>query len=112
MITVVNKRFHIPTAHDFPVHRPYPLGNPYSHKDDTLALYKVNSIEEAIEKFEEHFKNIILSDKGVQRNIRLILEHHAKYGKVNLVCYCVSKHNSKCHAQFIKQCLDAYITQT
>lgn len=31
-------------------------GNPYSHKDGTLAQFKVATVEEAIQKYEEYVK--------------------------------------------------------
>lgn len=35
--------------------RPSPFGNPFSHKAGTLAQFKVETREEAIEKFREWF---------------------------------------------------------
>lgn len=37
--------------------RPSKYGNPFSHKDGTLAKYKVATREEAIEKYEEWIRN-------------------------------------------------------
>jgi hypothetical protein len=39
------------------VARPTKYGNPYSHKDGTLAKYKVETREEAIAKYEEWIRN-------------------------------------------------------
>lgn len=34
-----------------------PWGNPYSHKDGTMAKYKVETREEAVEKYREYILN-------------------------------------------------------
>lgn len=34
--------------------RPSPFGNPFSHKANTLAKYKVETREEAVQKYEEY----------------------------------------------------------
>jgi len=39
------------------VARPTKYGNPYSHKDGTLAKFKVETREEAIAKYEEWIRN-------------------------------------------------------
>lgn len=39
--------------YDVYIGRPSPWGNPYSHKDDTLAEFKVGTRVEAVEKYEE-----------------------------------------------------------
>ena len=39
--------------YDVYIGRPSPWGNPFSHKDGTLAQFKVASREEAVQKYEE-----------------------------------------------------------
>lgn len=43
--------------YDIYIGRPSIFGNPYSWKDDTLAKFKVNTIEEAIESYEAYARN-------------------------------------------------------
>lgn len=43
--------------HDVYIGRPSKWGNPYSHKEGTLAQYKVATREEAIEKYAEWIKD-------------------------------------------------------
>lgn len=43
--------------YDIYIGRPSKWGNPYSHKDDTLAEFKVSTREEAIAKYREYILN-------------------------------------------------------
>lgn len=63
--------------YDVYIGRPSKWGNLYSHKDGTLAAYKVSSRQEAIDKFEEW----LLS------NEQLLQDLHELKGKV-LGCWC------------------------
>lgn len=44
-------------SYDVLICRPSIYGNPYSHKDGTLARFKTSSKKESILKFKEHFDN-------------------------------------------------------
>ena len=68
-------------------------GNPFSHLEKSIALYKVEKIEEALEKFEEY----LLNDKELFNSL-----HDLKYKK--LACWCTNK--SKCHGIIIKKYVD------
>ena len=50
-ITVRNKKTYKGTG--IYIGRPSVFGNPYSHLDGTLAIYKTDSLEESIRKYEE-----------------------------------------------------------
>lgn len=43
--------------YDVYIGRPSEWGNPFSFKDGTLAQFKVDSRDEAVEKFEEWFRS-------------------------------------------------------
>jgi hypothetical protein len=62
-------------------------GNPYSHKDGTLAKYRVATREEAIKKYEEYLLN----------NEDLMKDLHELKGKV-LGCWCKPK---SCHGDVL-----------
>ena len=49
--------------YDVYIGRPSIWGNPYSHKEDTLAEFKVRDRKESIEKFEKY----LTSNKEAQR---------------------------------------------
>lgn len=74
--------------YDVYVGRPSIFGNPFSHLNNTVAKFKVNSREEAILKFEEW----ILSQFDLVERVKLELK-----GKV-LGCYC---HPLPCHADVL-----------
>ena len=79
MITVVNKRTHIPTEYDVYIGRGSLVGNPFTHmKGKTKAQEIVLSREEAIEKYKEWIeKTDFLLDDTI----------HELKGK-DLVCWC------------------------
>lgn len=77
-------------------------GNPFTHKDGTMAKYKVNTREEAVEKYREYILNS-----------PYLLEHlHELNGKV-LGCWCagpggltIEDTPFKCHGQVLLQLLE------
>ena len=73
--------------------RPGPWGNPYSHKDDTLAEFKVNTREEAIEKYKQYFH----SNPELMDRAKIELK-----GKT-LGCWCKPK---SCHGDVIAEFLN------
>jgi len=81
-------------AYDVYIGRPGPWGNPYSHKEATIAKYKVATVEEAIEKYREYLLN----------NEELLNQLHTLKGKV-LGCWCMPKNPKHgkyyCHGQIL-----------
>lgn len=69
------------------VGRPSMWGNPFSHKEGTLAEYKVGSREEAIDRFESYLDS----------NEFLLSQLWRLHGK-DLACWCYPK---KCHANIL-----------
>ncbi len=72
--------------------RPSFWGNPYSHKEETLAEFKVASRKEAIAKFEQHLLN------NPEMMSRL---HELKFK--TLGCWCKPK---SCHCDVLKKYVD------
>ena len=70
------------------VGRPTKWGNPYSHQNNTLAEFKVDSKAEAIEAF----RDMVRADPEFQIEIVLALS-----GK-DLVCFCAPR---PCHADIL-----------
>jgi hypothetical protein len=68
-------------------------GNPYSHKDGTLAEFRVKNRQEAIQKFEEYLLN----------NEKLMSRIHELRGKV-LGCWCKPQ---SCHGDILKKYADS-----
>ena len=70
--------------YDVLICRPSIYGNPYSHKDGTLARFKTSSKKESILKFKEYFDN----SPELQEACKVLK------GK-RIACQC--KINEKCH---------------
>jgi hypothetical protein len=68
-------------------------GNPFSHKDGTLAEFKVNSRHEALQRYEEY----------LLKNEELMSKLPDLKGKV-LGCWCKPK---ACHGDILKKYIDA-----
>lgn len=71
--------------------RPTIYGNPFSHKDGTKAAYKVATVEEAVQKYEEWLMERPHLIAIVKRELR---------GKV-LGCWCKVKGDEPCHGDVL-----------
>ncbi len=102
LIQIVNKYKHKPTLNDIYIGRGSLLGNPFSHKENTKALYKVDTVNESIEKYKiwliENFKN----NKEI-KNYILSIKEDSELSNINLVCFCKPK---ACHGDIIKDFID------
>ena len=74
--------------YDVYIGRPSIWGNPFSHKNDTLAEFKVNTREEAIQKYKEYI---------MSRTELVELAKKELKGKI-LGCWCAPK---KCHGDIL-----------
>ena len=80
---IVNRRYHMPTPLDVYIARPSPLGNPYSHKADTLAQFRVASRRDAIAAYEAW-----LRERLAQRDAAVLAEFARLSESSVLVCWC------------------------
>ena len=102
MISVVNKYKHKPTPNDVMIGRPSIFGNPYSHMENTQALYRVANRDEAVDKYREYILLRRQHDSIFASKLQE-LANKAKQGDINLVCYC---HPLRCHGQILKELLE------
>ena len=109
MIKVVNKYKHTKTPNDIYIGRGSVLGNPFTHlSTHTKAEIKVDTREDAIEKYKEYLNELIdKKDRNVTNFLNVIFKW-AKSGDVNLVCYCSPK---SCHGDVIKELIENKIKQ-
>lgn len=100
LITIVNIYKHKPTPADYKIHRPSPLGNPFTHiKGKSLAQFQVETRDEACEKGEEYLrKKVAEKDPAVLKAFAQIKEMERIHGNVNLVCFCAPL---RCHGEGI-----------
>lgn len=80
-------------SYDVLIDRTTPFGNPWSHKDSTLAQFKVATRREAMDAFREHLK----------ANVELQEKIKPLKGKT-LGCWC--KPGNSCHGDIIAEFLD------
>jgi hypothetical protein len=83
---VVNKSSKKP--YDVYVGRPSKFGNPFSHQEHTIAKYRTDTREEALDKFEEW----VLSQPEMVAMIKRELKNKV------LCCFCSPQ---RCHAHFL-----------
>jgi hypothetical protein len=84
------------SPYDIKIDRTTIWGNPYSHKEDTLALYKVKTRKESIEKYREYILN----------NPELLAKLPELKGKV-LGCWCKEDNkNVPCHGDVLIELLN------
>ena len=103
-INIVNKKNHIPTEYDFYIGRPSILGNPYSHKKESIANIIVESVDIAIDSYKEYFYNKIKCDDiDFINELNILLSFYKENKKLNLVCWCYPK---RCHGEIIKEYLE------
>lgn len=81
---------------DVYIGRPSKFGNPYSHQEGTLAKFKTNTREEAIQKYKEY----VLKPE----NKDLLEEIYKLDGKI-LGCWCSPK---KCHGDVIIELINKH----
>jgi hypothetical protein len=106
MINVVNTRLY-KGPHKHYIGRGSPLGNLYSHKDNTKAIYKVESVEKAVECFEIDLRNKIANKDPVTcKALNDLYKYYKQYGVLNLACYCKWKGHESCHGDIIKKVLE------
>jgi len=74
--------------YDVYIGRPSKFGNPYSHQEDTLAEFQVQSRAEAIQKYEEYVRSNPELMAAIKSELR---------GKV-LGCWCSPK---LCHGHVL-----------
>ena len=83
--------------YDIYIGRPSEWGNPFSHKENTLAQYKCKTIEEAVAKYRD----------WIQSQPNLIKKIHTLKGKT-LGCWCKTKKNPQalCHGDILAELAD------
>ena len=85
----------------FRVHRPFPLGNPFTHikNKETKALVKVKTREEAISLYEPYLNKMLEHDETIQKEWQKIKDAFDKFDEIYIGCYC--RLNQSCHGDII-----------
>lgn len=100
MITIKNRKFDILGPNDFPVHRGFPLGNPFSHLPVSKAEFKVETRDQSIKEFEPYLLGCIKNGvPDICDAINQLIIKNLRGEDFGLVCYCSPK---SCHAEIIR----------
>jgi hypothetical protein len=92
MPRVLNKKVDGVPVNAIYVGRPTKWGNPFSHFNGTLAMYRTNSLKESIDQYKIWIDNILEKDPSALQRLQKELK-----GK-DLVCWCAPK---ACHADYL-----------
>jgi len=99
MIRIRNKNNYNGKGHY--VGRPTPLGNPFTHHNKkTQAQFKVDTVEEAIERYLPWLEEQLESDNETSRMFFMLEEEYRKEGVLTLICWC---YPDPCHADVIAE---------
>lgn len=117
-IIVYNRKneSHSDSPNNFRIYRPFVLGNPYSTDvDNTKAIYKVSSREDAIKAYDHYFDIMYRSNLKFKKAVDYIYEKYKAGEDVYLECYCkkyptgqgeVRDDEVRCHGDVIKEKLE------
>lgn len=104
MIYVVNKKQY--KGEGEYIGRPSLLGNPFSHLSKSAASHKVESVEEAIFRYEKWLKDELIKDGPVKRQFDLLVKKYKSTGELILICWCKP---SPCHGDVIRKLILEHI---
>ncbi len=100
MITIKNRKTDEIFPCDYPVHRGFPLGNPFSHLPKSKAEFYSPTKEDSIISFKNYLKAEINTGNPVICDaINELIIRNLKKQDFALVCYCSPK---SCHAEIIR----------
>ena len=106
MVTVVNKKKHIPTAYDFYIGRGSVMGNPYSWGNSSkksAARYFVSGREEAVKKYAPWLLDKLADTTSPQYEEFRRMVKAASRHDIYLVCYCAPE---PCEGDLIKKLIE------
>ena len=103
-ILIVNKKTFQGLSYEY-IGRPSILSNPYTHLDlhKTKAKYKVNSRDEAIDKYREYLIYEVQNGNAAIINELYRLSEIVKNKTLILSCWCFPK---RCHGEVIKEMIE------
>lgn len=106
MIIVYNRKNNQYFNNDYYIGRPSLLGNPFTHKKDTLAKEVVQSVDEAIDKYSTYIREEYQKNDAVKELINEIKTKHLNGEEIHLGCWCKP---NKCHGDVIKDFINELI---
>lgn len=104
MIILINKKFYKGPCEY--IGRPSKLGNPFSHKEGTLAKYKTKDHDDTIESHRRWLYEQINIGNETIINELVRLRAIADEKDLYLGCWCVPFNT--CHGEVIKEILESF----
>ena len=89
--------------------RPSILGNPFTHLEtDTLAQFKVATVEQAICEYRTYFYNRLNADSDFRNEVARLVRIYQMRGVLFLSCWCKdelrpSKKDHGCHCDVVRE---------
>ena len=91
----------------FYIGRPSVLGNPYSHKKESIADIIVGTRDKSIDLYEKYFYDKIENnDILFISELNKMLDFYKENKELNICCWCSPK---RCHGDIIKDYLEKEI---
>jgi hypothetical protein len=101
MIQVKNKKIY--NGDGFYIGRPTMFGNPFSHKNDTLATYKTNSPEESVSQYKIWFYEQIKTNDKFKKELQTLIDYYRNNNELTMICWCNPR---ICHGDVIKEYIE------
>lgn len=94
----------------FKVDRSTPLGNPASHLTVSKAEVKTNTVDEAVDYFDQQFKTMYRNNPAAKVLLNKIYQAAIRYETIYLGCWCMDELDPKpsdhnCHCTVIRRVL-------
>lgn len=89
--------------------RPHVLGNPFTHLEkDTLAQYKVDTVEQAIDEYRIHFYRELNTNPEFRNEVARLVRHYQLHGILYLSCWCKDELSPRskdhgCHCDVVRE---------
>lgn len=103
MIIVHNRKTE-PSIDGIYIGRPYVLGNPFSHKEKSIAEHKVKSRDDAVDEYEKWLDEKLKDVESAEyKEFYRLLELYKTNKRLDLICWC---HPLRCHGDIIAKKLN------
>ena len=79
------------------------FGNPFSHVPSKIAEFRVETRDEAVDRYEPWLRDKLLNEGTVRQAFDLLVETYIAYGVLTLICWCAPE---RCHAEVIAKLIE------
>jgi Sec7-like guanine-nucleotide exchange factor len=101
MIEVKNKKSY--KGNGVYIGRPSVFGNPYSHLECSKAIYKCDTREESIQKYEDWLKAEVKTNENFKKEFDKLCTLYKNTRHLILICWCKPL---SCHGDILKKLIE------